>query len=139
MVILLVLLLLLCSTYVFYLWFTYIDETIKTGSGYGLHIGDNKKVTYEKVRVTIATIESSGTRVFAKIISQKEYAEILTTKPGDPVMVEAILDPVGFERLKKEDVWTFYIGGSNYNALQLKFCKERLSEIYRHRRYFEFP
>ena len=130
MVILLVLLLLLCSTYVFYLWFTYIDETIKTGSGYGLHIGDNKKVTYEKVRVTIATIESSWTRVFAKI---------LTTKPGDPVMVEAILDPVGFERLKKEDVWTFYIGGSNYNALQLKFCKERLSEIYRHRRYFEFP
>ena len=130
---------LLVGGYIAYLWLTYIDETITSGQAYGFMIGDDKLTTYKKSPTSLAKLEKHNSVVYMKIISNSDTAGLLAAAPEQTIMVEAVLHQVGYPRFKELNQWDFYIDGSYFNRLSLKFCDERLCEIYRHRKYFEGP
>lgn len=130
---------LVMASYVGYLWYTYIDDTIKSGQGYGFSIGDGKDVTYKKASGALAKLKNYNSLVYIEIKSDAYISKQLAVDPGHTVMVEALLHDVGYSGFKMKNQWDFYFNGSYFNKLSLKFCDEKLCEIYRHRKYFEFP
>lgn len=127
------------TTYVFYLWYTYIDKTITSGQAYGFVIGDDKFMTYENTPGNLAKLKGRTSTVYIEIKSDVDSAKLLAVKPNHLVMVEALLHDVGYPVFKSKNQWDFYIDGSYFNKLSLRFCDEKLCEIYRHRKYFELP
>jgi len=125
--------------YIGFLWSAYVDETITSGHAYGFNIGDDKLTTYKKAPGALKNINIFPSISYIEIKSNANSAELLATKPDHRVMVEALLHDVGFSRFKLKNQWDFYFDGSYFNKLSLKFCDGRLCEIYRHRKYFEFP
>jgi len=129
----------LVMCYISYLWYTYIDETIMAGEAYGFEIGDDKLTTYKKAPMALANIKGHASLVYYEVKSDLASAELLGASPGYNVMVEATLHEIGYPIFKLRDRWDFYVDGSYFNVLSLKFCDERLCEIYRHRKNFEIP
>jgi len=131
--------LLMAVGYLGYLWCTYIDETVTTGHAYGFSIGDGKLETYKKFPEVLGKLNSHASSIYIEIKVDAEHAELLATKPGYTMMVETLLHDVGYPAFQSKSRWDFYFDGSYFNSLTLKFCGETLCEIYRHRKYFEFP
>ncbi|AOW78757.1 hypothetical protein A3Q34_19085 [Colwellia sp. PAMC 20917] len=126
-------------SYPAYLWLTYIDETVTSGSAYGLKIGANKNNVYKSLARSLSQFKGDGDSVFIQIKVTTETAKDLATKPDFNVMVEPLFHPIGFSSFEKQDTWSFYVNASYFNSLKLKFCEEKLCEIHRHRKYFELP
>lgn len=109
--------------YVAYMWATYIDETVETGSAYGLSIGMSKRSVLEAL--------------------QRQYADkkIFIEYP----IGRGVHGPLDDFRFREEDIkkvednmiWKFYFG--ERDRITLRFEQERLVSIHRHRQYFEFP
>lgn len=135
----LLLLLSIPGAYILYLCGTYIDETITSGSMYGLTIGDSKKTVYQELQKAVRSIEGKPQDVYISIKVTDEAAELLATRPDYTMLVPSFLHDVGYPRFATEDHWSFYFENSFFNVLSLKFCGENLCEIYRHRKYFELP
>lgn len=134
-----VLMLLIPIGLVVYYWATYIDDTTTRGNAYGFKIGESKHETYKKLPGNLRVLEENGGKVFFEIKSTLQTSETLAVMPGFTVMVEAILHDIGFPYFKSQNAWRFYVSGSYFNTLELKFCDDKLCEIYRHRKYFEAP
>jgi len=126
------------AVYVFYLWFTYIDETVYSGTAYGLTIGDSKQDTYRKIPSSLSQLSNSGD-IYILIKVENDNQIDLATNSGHTIMVKTLLHDIGFQRFKDLDTWEFYIDASLFNSLKLKFCKNSLCEIHRHRKYFDLP
>ena len=128
------------TAYISYLWLTYIDDTVVEGSAYGFQIGDSKLATYEKAIEALYDLSSTGyTAPYIDLKVSKELESSLSTRTDHTLLVQTLLHDVGYEKFSNLDTWEFYIDGSYFNAIKLKFCKESLCEIYRHRKYFELP
>jgi len=126
------------AIYISYLWATYIDETVRDGGAYGFQIGDSKFDTYKKAGGVLSHIgDSQGIYIQVKVT--KESEELLATRIDYSLLVQTRLHDVGFRRFSEADRWQFYFDGSFFNSITLKFCENRLCEIYRHRKYFELP
>ncbi len=131
---------LIVAFYIGYLWITYIDDTVSDGSKYGFTIGDSKEKTYSKAIRNLYAMSSNGfTAPYIRINITKELEEVLATESGHKILAQTRLQEIGFAKFKNLDTWKFYIDGSNFNTLTLKFCANNLCEIYRHRKYFELP
>lgn len=130
---------LLITAYMGYLWFTYIDETVTFGHAYGFSIGDDKLTAYKKAPEALADLEGHGSTAYIEVKADVVSAKLLAVRPNYTLMVEAILHDVGYPMFKEKNQWNFYINGSYFNMLSLKFCGDSLCEIYRHRKYFELP
>lgn len=122
------------------LWLTYVDETIIEGSGYGFTIGDNKKDTYKKLRKLQHYVSDAEENIFLEITVDNSNSELFATKLGNKIFVETLLDTDDIKsQFYDHSQWDFYFGGTYFNKLTLKFCKDKLCEIYRHRKNFELP
>lgn len=130
---------LMTVSYIGYLWYTYIDETVISGQAYGFVIGDDKLTTYKKALGALAKLKHHSSSVYIEIKSDADCAKLLAAEPGYTLMVKALLHDVGYPVFKSKNQWDFYFDGSYFNTLSLKFCDEKLCEIYRHRKYFELP
>jgi hypothetical protein len=102
-----VLVFLLCipGSYFLFLWATYIDVKITSGSMYELSIGDSKKDVYVGLGKTIKSIEGSPQDVFILIKVTPESAELLATRPDYTLLVPSFLQDVGYPRFEKMDRW----------------------------------
>lgn len=129
----------LLVSYPLYLWMTYIDESVYSGSAYGLHIGASKREVYDAIPLALYKLKGHGDSVFIQIKSSEKTAAILAAKVGSGVMIKPLFDEVGFDSFAKKDSWRFYINASFFNTLKLDFCDEKLCKIRRHRKYFELP
>jgi hypothetical protein len=129
----------LLLAYPAYLWATYINNTVKSGSAYGFTIGDTKKETYQKLNTSLTEVAGKGEAVFIEIKSNAQLESFLATKSDFNVMVKPLFHDVGFPMFEGENVWNFYVGASYFNTLKLEFCDEQLCKIHRHRKYFELP
>ena len=121
---------------IFYLWYSYIDETIVSGSAYGFTIGDSKLETYEK---TSPALSKLGDNVYMEIKVTPETAGVLATNPNYTILVSSFFHEVGYPSFETRNRWDFYFNGSYFNKLSLIFCNKKLCEVYRHRKYFELP
>jgi len=122
-----------------YFWYTYIDETVITGQAYGFSIGDDKLTTYKNAAEVLPNLNGDSPSIYIEIKVDVDQAELFATNPDYLVMVKTLLHDVGYPAFQLKDRWDFYFEGSYFNSLTLKFCDEKLCEIYRHRKYFELP
>lgn len=129
----------LCLLYFGYIWATYIDHTVTTGDAYGFSIGDNKRQTYNKAPNALLKLTGHASPIYIEIRVTPEISTILATKPDYDVLTQSYLHDVGYVDFLPKDRWVFYIDGSYFNKLSLRFCENRLCEIHRHRKYFEGP
>jgi hypothetical protein len=125
--------------YPIYLWATYINDTVTSGSGYAFKIGDTKKEVYDRLDVAFGELAGNKQGVFIQIKSNSEMEKFLATESGFDVMISPLFHNVGFVQFEKKDLWQFYIGASYFNTLKLEFCDGKLCRIHRHRQYFELP
>ena len=125
--------------YPIYLWITYIDETVTSGSAYGFDIGSSKSVAYENLNPAFNKIKNSNDRIFFILKVDSGMEESLATKRDFDVMVESRFHDVGLEKFQGNDNWHFYVNGSVFDTLKLEFCDEKLCRIHRHRKNFEIP
>lgn len=131
---------LVLAIYILYLWVTYIDETVVQGAAYGFEIGDTKSETYKKAIGALVGLSRSGhTLPFIEVKVNKKNEEFLATKSDYTLLVQTLLHDVGYDIFYEKDIWKFYIDGSYFNSIRLKFCGNKLCEIHRHRKYFEMP
>ena len=131
--------LLILITYFFFLWYTYIDETVTSGEAFGLNIGNTKLDTYSKIWGAISDLNYDPSSVYIEIEVNADVSELLATDPGYKIMANTLLHEIGYESFKKEDRWDFYFNSSYFNSLSLRFCEDKLCEIHRHRKFFEIP
>jgi len=115
------------AIYIIFLWITYIDKTIVSGSKYGFTIGDDRKEVYEEI-----------------LLQQKAYPNLhfyIRTGERSGDFIEAYVNSVPLEKIKNFERWGLQYDGKHeyFNVLRLKFNKNNLVEIYRHRKYFELP
>lgn len=128
-----VLVILLIASYFFYLWRTYIDDKVIYGEAYGFTIGDNKIETYKKINNPFMGEKN----IFIQVKVDKNNAEFLATNPNYTIMIEPMFHEVGYPLFMDKNEWNLYFNASFFNTLSLKFCDEKLCEIYRHRKMFE--
>lgn len=113
--------------YVAFLWITYIDKTIVTGSDYGFTIGETREKVYEKI-----------------MLQQESYPSLhFYVRTGDRSrdFIERSVNSVQLDRIREFERWGLQYDGKHeyFNGLKLKFSKNTLIEIHRHRKYFELP
>ena len=110
------------AAYAFFMWASYIDESITEGPGYGFNIGSSKEEILK--------------------IADDLYRDKQITLGYN---IYDIDDPRNKPLNLKKDItlffdkddWRFYFGHRNFIALY--FENNSLIEIYRHRQYFELP
>jgi len=117
----------LLAIYIIFLWVTYIDKTIVSGSKYGFTIGDEKKEVYKNIKNL-----------------QKTYPNLhfyIRTGERSRDFIEAHVSSVPLEKINGFESWGLQYDGKHeyFNVLKLKFDESHLIEIYRHRKYFELP
>ena len=128
------------ATHVLYLWITYIDEIVVDGSAYGFHIGDSKSETYRKAAGALYGLSESGfSAPYIRIKVDKQHEEFFATRIDIPLLIQTHLHDVGYRKFSEQESWEFFIDGSYFNFIRLRFCGDELCEIYRHRKYFELP
>ncbi len=124
--------------WVAYLYFTYIDLIVESGTSYEISIGMSKRQVYDRLEAALYAVEGGDGNAF--IDSTAEYRS--ADQKHDP----AISGLVAFERndntfnfLVESNQWDFFLEKNYRDFLRLTFCDERLCKIYRHRKYFELP
>lgn len=115
------------ALYVSFLWITYIDDTTSSGSKYGFTIGANKEEVYDQI-----------------ILQQQSYPDLyFYIRSGKQAkdFIEAPVKSVPLGRIKNYTSWGLQFDGKHeyFNVLKLTFAEKRLTEIHRHRKYFELP
>jgi len=113
--------------YILFLWATYIDDTIISGSKYGFTIG------------------SSRQQIYADISAVKEdYPDLKIyisygPRAGDNATLQPTKD--NYERALISDYWELLLDGDGefFNVIKLKVDGDTLTQIYRHRKHFELP
>ena len=117
----------LIALYIVFLWATYIDDKVTSGSKYGFTIGLSKEDTFG----SIETLQSNypNTKIY---ISYGHRA-------GDHITLPPTND--SFTKIQKHEQWELLLDGDGefFNIIRLQFEGGSLSEIYRHRKYFEGP
>jgi hypothetical protein len=116
-------LIVLVSGYAAFMWLTYIDDTVISGSKYGFQIGNSKEEALKVLRKKYQddglsldyTVGQDYKAVFQKIDLEKEH-----------------------ELFFHEDRWKFYFEDP-FNLIKLYFEDGVLVKVHRHRRYFELP
>lgn len=110
------------AAYVAYLYATYLDETVRSGSAYGFRIGQSKAEAFA---------------IAARQFSAGEISGVHTSEPF------ATLDPVegAFARLAHVDAWVLFPGERDdfLDVVKLEFEDGSLKSIHRHHRRFELP
>ncbi|WP_254777896.1 hypothetical protein [Colwellia chukchiensis] len=129
----------LLLAYPAYLWITYINETITTGSGYGFNIGDTKKEAYSKLNTALKDLGGKNGSAFVQVKSNSQMAKFVATDTDFDVMIKPLFHDVGYEQFEKQELWQFYVDASFFNTLKLEFCNGKLCRIHRHRKFFELP
>ena len=129
----------LLLAYPVYLWVTYINEAVTTGSGFGFQIGDTKREVYSELNAALTELSGKNGKAFIQIKSNPQLAPFIATEDDFDVMIRPRFHEIGYEGFEKQDVWKFYIDASYFNTLKLEFCDGKLCRIYRHRKYFELP
>lgn len=122
--------------YGFYIWYTYINDTVTSGNAYGFTIGDSKPETYKKSYLALSKLSDN---VYIEIRVTPEASRLLATNSDHTILASSLLHDVGYPGFEKKNGWGFYFEASYFNSLTLRFCNERLCEIHRHRKSFELP
>jgi len=117
---------LVVAGYITYLWATYIDESVASGSAYGFTIGASKQETLDAI----------------SRLTNHPHAVVDVTyglRAGDHFTIAPV--PVQIGQLQMHDRWDVYLDGDGkfFNSVRLTFRDGHLAEIYRHRQYFELP
>jgi hypothetical protein len=115
------------AIYILFLWATYIDDTVTSGSKYGFTIGSSKQQVYEDIFAT-----------------KENYPELKIYIPYGPRAGDnATLPPTNenFERALISDHWELLLEGDGefFNVIRLRVDNNSLTQIYRHRKYYELP
>lgn len=110
---------------IIYFYTTYIDEIIENGCKYGFCIGDAKENTFANVKKVYFNQEIS-------ILYPIDARGLGPLKKYDPA-------EDGYELISNRKSWKFYYKGNFFNFIELKFSNDKLTEIYRHRQYYELP
>jgi hypothetical protein len=118
---------LVVAGYILFLWATYIDDTITSGSKYGFTIGTSKQQIYEDIS---AVKEDYPNLKFYISYGPRagDNATLLPTKDN-------------YERALISDHWELLLDGDGefFNVIKLKVGGDTLTQIHRHRKYFELP
>ena len=106
---------------------TYIDDTVVSGRDYGFTIGSTKQEAYKDI--------IDVKKQFPKLMIYIDYGP----RAGDNFTLEPTND--NFIQIIKHEDWNLLLDGDGefFNIIRLKFSKDKLNEIYRHRKYFEGP
>ena len=115
------------AAYIFFLWATYIDDVVTSGNKYGFTIGSSKQQTYKNI---VAIKES-----YPNLIIYIPYGP----HAGDNMTLHPI--KANFETARKHNHWELLLDGDGefFNAIRLNHENNALTQIYRHRKYFELP
>lgn len=115
------------AAYIFFLWVTYIDDTVTSGSKYGFTIGSSKQQIYKDISAV-----------------KEDYPELKIyisygPRAGDNTTLSPTND--NFERALGSDHWELLLDGDGefFNVVRLSLEDNTLTQIYRHRKYFELP
>lgn len=128
------------GAYISYLWVTYIDDVVTSGTAYGFNIGEDMLTVYKKMPASLLNLKQRpSSTVYFEARSDVNCSKLIAVRPGYRVLVEAILHEEGFSSFKEQEQWEFYFDGSYFNKISLTFCGDKLCQIYRHRKYFELP
>jgi hypothetical protein len=122
-----------------YLWATYTDKTITSGSAYGFTIGDSKLQTYKNIPNARSHLNIGNSPIFISAKTDEHISSVIGTKPDYEIMVQTYLNDERLPVFVNENKWNFYFNGTYFDSLKLKFCDEKLCEIHRHRKKFELP
>ena len=110
--------------YIGFLYFSKLDESIRSGKGYGFEIGMSKKEAYEVI------IKKYGEDfVRYRIYQGKDYKG---THSFD-------LSRISYDNLNKYSEWELYFHKVSWNYISLEFHKNELVAIHRFRQYYELP
>ncbi len=114
------------SLYIIFLWLSYIDNTVLSGESYGFTIGQTKSQTYRNV---LKSIERNP-KLKIHINYGPRAGDNMTFSPTN-----------NYIKAQNHNNWSLLLDGDNefFNVIRLKFENNKLSEIYRHRKYFEMP
>lgn len=111
--------------YMFFLWVTYIDNTVTNGKAHGYEIGLTKQEAYS---------------VSQELYRNKTvYIMYPRTHLGVGPHFEFHFDKKDFYTLSDEDFWIIYFDEGHFNSVKLYFKNDKLVKIHRHRKYFEGP
>lgn len=112
--------------YVGYLWATYLDETVVSGTAYGFTIGASKQEALAA----------------ARSFNDHPHAVVYVSygaRAGDHFSIAP--SQARIEQLQAHDQWDVLLDGADsfFNSVRLTFHDGRVVEIHRHRQYFELP
>lgn len=112
--------------YIGYLWATYLDETVTSGTAYGFTIGASKQETLRS---------ASSLRSHPHAVVYVSYGP----RAGDNFTIAP--SPTHIEQLQGHDRWDVLLDGDGkfFNSARLTFRDGKLVEIHRHRQHFELP
>ena len=77
--------------------------------------------------------------IFVEIKVDNVSSALLGTNADYTLLSQTLLHDVGFPYFNDKDEWNFYFNGTYFDSLSLKFCDDKLCEIYRHKKKFELP
>ena len=116
--------------YLSFLYFSYTDEKITEGSGYGLKIGISKKEVYEIIFKKYGKdIERYG------IYKRRYYDQKLKYIDRFPFS----LSDFNYDDMAQYAGWGFYFDEIHWDYLFVEFKEGKLITIHRHRQYYEVP
>lgn len=113
--------------YIAYLTATYIDETVTTGSEYGFTVGSSKGQTIDAV----LRQRDKHPKVAIYVSFGERAGDTFTLGPAE----------INLGKLSPHDYWMVLLDGPDEfsDTVGLRFSDGRLTQIHRHRQYFELP
>lgn len=112
--------------YAGYLWATYLDETVVSGTAYGFTIGASKQEALAAARRL-----DDHARAVVYVSYGPRAGEHFSIAPSQ----------ARIEQLQGQDQWEVLLDGTGkfFNSIRLTFREGRLIEIHRHRKHFDGP
>jgi hypothetical protein len=113
--------------YILFLWATTIHDSVDEGTKYGFTIGETKTDTH------VNLLEWRD--------KHPELIVITYAKVGGYAQEQFVKLSLEFDELKKYNQWRVHLNGerSGSNSIRLTFENGSLTNIYRHRQYYELP